>query len=86
MRSADRFYRRSDHYNFAKRGIPIVFFSDDEHPDYHMPSDTPDKIEYDKMQRLVRLVFQLCYNTANREPRPETLGRHSDREGEPKGR
>lgn len=86
MRSADRFYQRSDHYNFAKRGVPIVFFSDDEHQDYHMPSDTADKIEFDKVARLGKLMFLLTYNTANRDEKPETLGRHSDWEGEPKRR
>ena len=75
MANGDKFYARSDHYNFAKRGIPVVFFSDDEHLDYHMPSDTPDKIEYDKVQRVTQLAFILGHRVANREKPPETLGK-----------
>ncbi len=78
MANGDRFYARSDHYNFAKAGIPVVFFCDDEHPDYHMPTDTADKIEFDKVERVARLSFLLGYRTANRDGRPETLGRQAD--------
>ena len=49
----NRFYYRSDHYNFAKNGIPIIFYFSGTHPDYHLPSDTPDKIEY-----YVKRIFQ----------------------------
>lgn len=50
MTNGDKFYQRSDHWNFAKKGIPVVFFCDDEHADYHMPSDTPEKLEYPKIE------------------------------------
>ncbi len=75
MTNGDRFYRRSDHYNFAKKGIPVVFFCDDEHADYHMPTDTPDKLEFEKMVRVSRLSFLLGYRVANRAERPERIGR-----------
>ncbi|HMS16006.1 MAG TPA: M28 family peptidase [Planctomycetota bacterium] len=78
MESGDRFYSRSDHFNFAKRGIPVVFFCDDEHPDYHMPSDTADRLEYEKMERVARLAFLLGYRTQGREGRPEVLGRREE--------
>ena len=42
-----RIYYRSDHYNFARKGVPIIFYFDGIHADYHKPSDTPDKINYD---------------------------------------
>ena len=64
-----RFYYRSDHYNFAKNGIPIIFYFSGTHPDYHMPSDTPDKIDYDLLEVRSRLVFYTAWNIANRDQR-----------------
>ncbi len=64
-----RFYYRSDHYNFAKNGIPIIFYFSGTNPDYHMPSDTPDKIEYDLLEVRSRLVFYTAWNIANRDQR-----------------
>lgn len=78
MANGDRFYQRSDHYNFAKRGVPVVFFCDDEHADYHMPTDTPDKIEYEKVERVARLAFLLGYRTIGRAERPVVLGSRDD--------
>jgi hypothetical protein len=84
----DEFYTRSDHYNFAERGIPVVFFCDGEHEDYHQVTDTPDKLDYEKIQRVVRLAYWTGVEIANGEGRPETIGRQpdwfedaSDREG-----
>ena len=65
----NRFYYRSDHYNFAKNGIPIIFYFSGTHPDYHLPSDTPDKIEYDLLELRSKLVFYTAWNIANREER-----------------
>jgi Peptidase family M28 len=62
----NRLYFRSDHYNFAKKGVPIVFFFDGIHKDYHRPSDTPDKINYDLHEKRTRLVFLLAWEAANR--------------------
>ena len=61
-----RLYYRSDHYNFAKRGVPIIFFFDGIHKDYHKPTDTPDKINYDLLEKRTRLVFYLAWEAANR--------------------
>jgi Peptidase family M28 len=63
----DRVYFRSDHYNFAKNGVPIIFYFDGIHKDYHKPTDTPDKINYELMTKRAQLVFYTAWNMANRE-------------------
>lgn len=78
LANGDRFYTRSDHYNFAKKGVPVVFFCDDEHPDYHMTTDDPAKIEVEKMERIVRMAFLLGHRAACANTRPETIGAHTD--------
>jgi len=65
----NRFYYRSDHYNFAKNGIPIIFYFTGTHADYHQPSDTPDKIEYDLLELRSKLIFYTAWNIANRDKR-----------------
>lgn len=65
----NRFYYRSDHYNFAKNGIPAVFFFNGVHADYHQPGDTPDKIEYDAMAKRTQLAFAVTWEIANRKDR-----------------
>ena len=65
----NRFYYRSDHYNFAKHGIPIIFYFNGTHADYHRPSDTVDKIEFDLMANRTRLVFHTAWLLANRDER-----------------
>ncbi len=62
-------YRRSDHYNFARLGVPVAFFFAGFHPDYHKVTDTPDKINYGKILRVSRLVYQLGVEIADRERR-----------------
>ena len=62
----DRIYYRSDHYNFARKGVPIIFYFDGIHKDYHQPTDTPDKIDYDLMEKRARLVFYTAWEMANR--------------------
>jgi hypothetical protein len=58
--SADAYYGRSDQYNFEKHmGLPVAFLFCDVHEDYHKPTDTPDKINYDKMRRICRLVVKM---------------------------
>ncbi len=64
-----RIYYRSDHYNFAKHGIPIIFYFNGTHADYHRPSDTIDKIEWDVMAKRTKLVFHTAWILANREER-----------------
>ncbi|MGH7699467.1 MAG: M20/M25/M40 family metallo-hydrolase [Gemmatimonadales bacterium] len=66
----ENFYFRSDHYNFARRGVPILFFFNGTHPDYHRPSDHPDKIDSEKESRIVKLVFYLGLELANAAERP----------------
>ena len=66
----NRFYYRSDHYNFAKKGIPVAFFFNGVHPDYHEASDEINKIEFDKLEARARLVFYLAWDLANRDQRP----------------
>ena len=65
----NRFYYRSDHYNFAKNNIPVIFYFNGTHDDYHRPSDTPDKIQYDLLQNRARLVFYTAWELANRDQR-----------------
>jgi hypothetical protein len=65
----NRFYYRSDHYNFAKNNIPIIFYFNGTHADYHKVSDTPDKINYDLLENRSRLVFHTAWELANREER-----------------
>ncbi|PYF77189.1 M28 family peptidase [Pedobacter nutrimenti] len=65
----EKIYYRSDHYNFAKNNIPIVFFFDGINKDYHQVSDTPDKISYGLMSKRLTLVFYDAWEIANREDR-----------------
>ncbi|WP_308426752.1 M28 family metallopeptidase [Mesonia mobilis] len=65
----NRFYYRSDHYNFAKHNIPVIFYFNGTHADYHQPTDTPDKIEYDLMARRAQLIFYTAWEVANRDER-----------------
>jgi hypothetical protein len=60
---------RSDHYNFARFAIPIVFFTTGLHADYHKPSDTPDRLDYEKAARVSRLIADLTRSLANRPGR-----------------
>ena len=66
----NHFYERSDHYNFAKNGIPSVFFFNGVHADYHKHTDTPDKIEYDALTKRTQFAFVTAWELANRENRP----------------
>ena len=65
----NRFYYRSDHYNFAKKGIPSIFYFSGVHDDYHRPSDTPDKIMFGKAETIARLAFHTAWELANRDER-----------------
>lgn len=66
----NRFFFRSDHYNYAQKGIPIIFYFDGVHEDYHRPGDEPQKIDYDKMQRVARTIFVTMWETADLKTRP----------------
>ena len=65
----NRFYYRSDHYNFAKNNIPIIFYFNGVHEDYHQPTDTPDKIDYDLLAKRTKLIFLTAWEVANRNKR-----------------
>ena len=65
----NRFYYRSDHYNFAKNNVPIIFYFNGTHADYHRPTDTPDKINYELLENRTRLVFHTAWEVANKETR-----------------
>ena len=65
----NRFYYRSDHYNFAVNKIPVAFFFNGVHADYHQQSDEIEKIEFGKMEKRARLVFHLAWDLANRDER-----------------
>jgi hypothetical protein len=67
----NRFYYRSDHYNFAERGIPAVFYFSGVHEDYHRTTDDVDKIMFDKMTTIARLIFHTSWELANRDKRIE---------------
>jgi len=65
----NRFYYRSDHYNFAKNGIPVIFYFTGVHEDYHRPGDEVDKILFDRMERITKLIFYTAWEVANGDSR-----------------
>ena len=65
-KDTERIYFRSDHYNFAKNGVPIIFYFNGTHRDYHRPTDTPDKINYNLLEKRARFVFYTAWEMANR--------------------
>ncbi|HEY6232009.1 MAG TPA: M20/M25/M40 family metallo-hydrolase [Pyrinomonadaceae bacterium] len=67
----NRLFFRSDHYNYARQGIPVVFFFDGEHEDYHRPGDSVDKIDFQKMQNVTRTIYLTLWEVANRPARPK---------------
>lgn len=62
-----RIYYRSDHYNFAKKGVPAIFYFSGLHKDYHRPTDTEDKINYELLTKRTQLIFYTAWELANRE-------------------
>lgn len=67
----ESFYTRSDHYNFARKGVPILFFFNGVHEDYHRATDSPDKIDAEKESRILKLLFYLGQDVANAKQRPQ---------------
>jgi len=63
----NRFYERSDHYNFAKYGIPVIFYFSGVHEDYHKATDTADKLDYNRIARITHLIFQTALELGNME-------------------
>lgn len=68
-RERNHYYERSDHYNLAKNNIPVIFYFNGEHEDYHRPSDTPDKINYELLEKRTRLIFATLWQIANQNHR-----------------
>ena len=63
----NRYFYRSDHYNFAKNNIPVIFYFNGVHEDYHRPSDTIEKLDFSKIKTISKLVFLTAWELANRE-------------------
>ncbi|MFA5556260.1 MAG: M28 family metallopeptidase [Flavobacteriaceae bacterium] len=70
LNDPNRFYYRSDHYNFARKGIPAIFYFDGVHEDYHKATDTPDKIDFPLYAKRTKLAFATAWKLANVEDRP----------------
>ncbi|MEM9983668.1 MAG: M28 family peptidase [Bacteroidota bacterium] len=66
----NRYYYRSDHYNFAEKGIPVIFYFNGTHADYHKPTDDPEKIRFEKVARIAGLVFATAWEVANQDRPP----------------
>jgi hypothetical protein len=66
-----QFFYRSDHYNYAKKGVPIIFYMDGDHEDYHQPSDSVEKIDFEQMEKIARTIFATGWELANRAARPK---------------
>jgi hypothetical protein len=65
----NRYYTRSDHYNFAQQGVPVIFYFNGEHEDYHQPTDTADKINYPLLEKRTKLIFITAWYLANNAAR-----------------
>ena len=70
----NQFFRRSDHWNFGKYDVPFIFYFTGTHEDYHGVGDSADKIDYDRMARIGRLIFGTAWELANRDERPQVSG------------
>jgi Zn-dependent M28 family amino/carboxypeptidase len=66
----EQLYYRSDHYSYAARGVPVIFFTTGLHPDYHTNTDDVSKIEFDKLSRITRLVYETGARLANLDHPP----------------
>ncbi|PYT01536.1 MAG: hypothetical protein DMF63_01430 [Acidobacteria bacterium] len=69
-KDTNRFFFRSDHFNYALNGIPITFWFDGVHEDYHQPGDSPDKIDYAKMEKVARTIFLTMWEVSDLPTRP----------------
>ena len=67
----NRYYYRSDHYNFAKNDIPVIFYFNGIHADYHRTTDTVEKINFEKIEKISRYIFLTAWELANRDKRPK---------------
>jgi Zn-dependent M28 family amino/carboxypeptidase len=67
----NKFFFRSDHFHYAKQGVPIIFYMDGEHEDYHQPSDHIEKIDFAQMEKVARTIFATAWELASRPTRPK---------------
>jgi Zn-dependent M28 family amino/carboxypeptidase len=65
----NRFFQRSDHYNFAKHNIPVIFYFNGVHKDYHKHTDTVDKIDFNKLSNITKLIYYTIWELSNRDNR-----------------
>jgi len=68
---AEDLMRRSDQWSFLQKGIPAIFFFTGLHPDYHTTRDTPDKINYLKLEKISKLVYLAAFQLANSQTKPQ---------------
>jgi Zn-dependent M28 family amino/carboxypeptidase len=73
----ENWFARSDHFPFATRSVPMVLFNTGEHPDYHTPNDTWDRINYPKLEKIVRLVYLTAHALATSPERPRFVTERS---------
>ena len=73
--NASNLLRRSDQWPFLQNGVPAIFFHTGLHPDYHTPYDRPEKINYQKLETIARLVHQVAWNIAQNPSRPRYAAR-----------
>lgn len=66
----EQYFYRSDHYNYARKGVPIIFYMDGDHADYHQPSDSVEKINFEQMEKVARTIMATGWELANRATRP----------------
>lgn len=71
LEDPNKFYYRSDHYNFAKKGVPVIFYFNGVHEDYHKSTDTIEKILFNKIENITQLVFYTAWDIANRDEKPK---------------
>ncbi|KAA5823568.1 M28 family peptidase [Algibacter amylolyticus] len=69
LNDTNNYYSRSDHYNFALHDIPVIFYFNGEHADYHKETDTPDKINYQLLEKRTKLIFATAWQIANQDHR-----------------
>ena len=70
-KDTNRFFFRSDHFNYAVNGIPITFWFDGVHEDYHQPGDEPQKIDYNKMEKVARTILITLLKVTDLKERPK---------------
>ena len=66
----EQFFYRSDHFNYAKKGVPIIFYMDGSHADYHQVTDSIEKINFEQMEKVTRTILATGWELANRPKRP----------------